>query len=182
MSEQKKPNLTSADRYCIIRQIVDYPRMSKTEINKAARITNPRAQRREDVILKPWIEENISLVFGEKIDWEIESEPLTNMRGATIKPDFVGEDSAGRCVIVEIKFKFDFPGDKDHLRSDPEKAAIGQILKYASAYMRDNPSTQKPRLFIVSIDFSEDVDAVCQFLCSKGIDLQHIAIKNILSK
>ena len=180
MAEKKKPNLTVADRYCIIRQVINNRNISKSEIHTAAGITNPKSQRREDVILEPWIRENTALVFGKKIDCtHIE---LRSGRRTILKPDFVGKDSADRHVIVEIKFKFDFPSDKNHLRSDPEKAAIDQILKYASAYRKCYPSTQKPRLFIVSIDFSQDVDAVCKFLRSQGIDLEHIAIENVLPK
>ena len=147
MPEEKEPNLTSADRYCIIRQVINNRNISKSEIHTAAGITNPRSQ-----------------------------------RGTILKPDLVGKYPDGRYVIVEVKFKFDFPSDKNHLRSDPEKAAIGQILKYASAYRKCYPSSKKPLLFIVSIDFSKDVDAVCQFLHSQGIDLEHIAIENILHK
>ena len=39
MPEQKKPNLTSADRDRIIRQVIANPHMSKTEIHIAAGIT-----------------------------------------------------------------------------------------------------------------------------------------------
>lgn len=173
-------HLTSTDRKRIIRQVIDNPHMSKAEINKASGITNPRGQRREDVILKPWIEENTPLVFGEKICWK--SLSLTNMQGNSITPDFEGIDCQGDPVIVEVKFKFDFPGDTNHLHSDPEHKSIGQILQYASAYMRDNPSTQILRLFIVSIDFSEDVAYVCKILRSKGIDICYLAIKKILSE
>ena len=38
------------------------------------------------------------------------------------------------------------------------------------------------RLFIVSIDFSEDVEYVCGFLRSKGIEIYHIAIEKVLSE
>lgn len=173
------PHLTSADRDRIIREVIANPRMSKSEINKAAGITS-QGKGREEVILKPWIQENTHRVFGEKICWK--SPSLTNMQGKSITPDFEGIDCQGDPVIVEVKFKFDFPGDTNHLRSDPEHKSIGQILQYASAYMRDNPSTQILRLFIVSIDFSEDVAYVCKILRSKGIDICYLAIKKILSE
>ena len=179
MSAENMTHLTSADRDRIIRQVINNPCMSKTEIHIAAGITNPRSQRREDVILKPWIEKNTPLVFCEKIDClHLE---LRSQQDTILKPNFVGKDSADRHVIVEIKFKFDFPRDKNHIRSDPEKKSIGQILKYAQAYTKSHP-LQKPRLFIVSIDFSPDVSAVCKFLRSKGIDIEHIAIEKILAK
>ena len=180
MPAENMPHLTSADRNRIIKQVIFNSDMSKTEINTAAGITNPRGQRREDVILKPWIEENTHLVFREEIEWQ--SLSLASMRSASITPDLVGTDSQGDPVIVEVKFKFDFPGDTNHLRSDPEHKSIGQILQYASTYMRVNPSTLILRLFIVSIDFSPDVAYVCKILRSKGIDIEHIAIENILSK
>ena len=178
MPAENMPQLTSADRDRIIRQISANPHMSKAEIHTAAGITNPRGQRREDIILKPWIEENTPFVFRGKIDWQ--SLNLTNMQGNHVTPDFEGIDSQGDPVIVEVKFKFKFQGDAEYLRSSHEYESIGQILQYACAYMRDNPSTQILRLFIVSIDFSEDVEYVCKILRSKGIDLQHIAIENIL--
>ena len=103
------------------------------------------------------------------------------MRGAKIRPDLIGTYSDGRPVIVEVKFKFDFPGDSKYLRRDREDRSIGQILQYACAYMR-LPSRNDLRLFIVSIDFSEDVECVCKFLRSQGICIKHIAIENILAK
>ena len=119
-------------------------------------------------------------MFDRKIDWQ--TVELRSMRGAIIKPDLVGTDPDGCPVIVEVKFKFEFQGDKKYLRRDREDRSIGQILMYACAYRRKHPSTQKPRLFIVSIDFSEDVECVCKFLRSKDIDIKHIAIEKILFK
>ena len=178
MAAKKKPNLTLENIDSIIREVACNPRLSKEAINQKAGITPPGS--REDKLLRPWIQENAYLVFGEKIDWQ--SVSLTSMRGAPITPDLVGTDSQGHPVIVEVKFKFDFPGDINHLRSDPEHKSIGQILQYDRAYQRKYPSTQIPRLFIVSIDFSPDVEDICQFLCSKDIDIKHIAIEKILSK
>ncbi|MDE0481959.1 MAG: hypothetical protein OXI67_05235 [Candidatus Poribacteria bacterium] len=43
--------------------------------------------------------------------------------------------------------------------------------------MRKYPSTAQLRLFIVSIDYSEVVDEVCQDLQGRDIDLKHIAIE-----
>ena len=170
--------LTSEEIDCIIRETVNNPGLSKESINERAGI--PSRGSRENKLLKPWIDENMHLVFGEKIEWK--SLSLTNMQGNSITPDFEGTDSQGDPVIVEVKFKFKFQGDTEYLRSTYEYEAIGQILLYASAYMRDNPSTQILRLFIVSIDFSPDVAYVCKILRSKGIDIQHIAIERILSK
>ena len=180
MLAKNMPHFTPTDRDRIIKKVISNPHMSKTEINTAAGITNPRGQRREDMILKPWIEENTHLVFREEIDWQ--SLSLTNMQGNRVTPDFEGIDSQGNPVIVEVKFKFKFQDDTDYLRSSHEYESLGQILQYACAYMRDKPSTLILRLFIVSIDFSPDVAYVCKILRSKGIDIEHIAIENILSK
>ena len=98
------------------------------------------------------------------------------MRGAKIRPDLIGMDSNGRPVVVEVKFKFEFQVDKKYLRRDREDRPIGQILVYACAYMREHPLTEQPRLFIVSIDFSEDVECVCKFLRSQGICEVHTLI------
>ncbi len=171
-------NLQDRDR--IIKKIVQNPNMSKKEIDKEAGITNPRSGARETELFMPWIEENTYLVFGESITWH--SVGLHNMRYTKIDPDLVGKDATGCSVIVEVKFKFDFPGDRNHLRSDVEHKSIGQILQYLTAYMRKYPSDQIPRLFIVSIDYSPEVDEVCLFLQECGIDIKHIAIENILPK
>ena len=178
MSEPVKRYLTSEDRDRIIRKVIENPSLSKKEINQEAGITS-RGSRREEQILKPWIRENTSLVFDEDIQWQ--SVELRSRHGTLIKPDFVGRDANGRTVIVEVKFKFDFSDDVYHLRSDTEHKSIGQILQYACAYRRRLWS-KDPRLFIVSIDFSPDVSAVCEYLKEFNIDIQHIAIENILSQ
>ena len=183
MLEKKNCPLTSDDREQIIRKVIENPYISKSDINKEAGITS-QGIGREDVILIPWIQGNTCLVFGEKIDWQ--SVSLPSMRGASITPDLVGTDSQGHPVIVEVKFKFDFLGDTNHLRTDDEYKAIGQILHYDRAYKRmcqcNGIPIEVPRLFIVSIDFSKDVADVCKFLRSKGIDIENIAIEKILSK
>ena len=178
MSVEKNRVLTPKDIDCIIREVACNTKLSKEAINEKAGIP-PRGSR-EDKLLKPWIQGNTYLVFGEKIDWQ--SVSLTSMRDVPITPDLVGTDSQGHPVIIEVKFKFDFPGDTNHLRSDPEHKSISQTLQYALAYKRIYPSVVIPRLFIVSIDFSPDVEDICQFLCSKDIDIKHIAIERILSK
>ena len=178
MSVKKNHVLTPKERDSIIREIVDNPKLSKETINEKAGISSRGS--REDKLLKPWIKENARLVFGEDIRWC--SESLTSMRGNSITPDFIGVDSQDDMIIVEVKFRFEFRGDKKHLTTDPEKKSIGQILQYACAYMRKHSTTPIPRLFIVSIDFSQDVEAVCKFLRSKGIDIRHITVEKVLSK
>ena len=163
-------NLQDRDR--IIKKIVQNPNMSKKEIDKEAGFTKlqSRSGAREKELLTPWIEENTYHVFGENITWQ---DVNTNNQG----PDFKGQDSTRRHVIVEVKFKFSFTG-----RSDTEHKSIGQILQYLMDYKRECPSAQMPRLFVVSIEYSSVVDEICLFLQERGIDIKHIAIENILSK
>ena len=86
MSGQSKSHLTSADRDRIIRKIVNNPNMSKTAINQEAGIYSGRSGWREDRLLKPWIVENICLVFGEKIT--LQDLSLTNCRDNTYNPRY----------------------------------------------------------------------------------------------
>ena len=162
----------------IIRETACDQTLSKEAINKKAGITPPGS--RENILLKPWIQENTRLVFGEQITWR--KETLTSKRGADIYPDYIGTDANGRPVIVELKFKFNFAVDSKQLRTDDEHDAIGQILQYACVYRRMHPASEIPRLFIVSIDFSPDVDAVCEFLRLKDIPVCYIAIDRKLTK
>lgn len=165
--------MNSQDRDRIIKKIVQNPNMSKKEIDKEAGIG--KGQKREDIILTPWIKENMCLVFGEEIRRQDLS--LKNSCDDPITPDIFGIDKAGCPIIIEVKFIFSFTG-----RSDTEQKSIGQILQYLLAYKRGYSSDQMPRLFVVSIDYSPDVDEICLFLQERGIDIKHIAIENILSK
>ena len=178
MSTENEPVLTPKLIDSIIRETACDQTLSKEAINKKAGITPPGS--RENILLKPWIPENTHLVFGEQITWR--KEKLISKRGADIYPDYIGTDANGRPVILELKFKFNFAVDSGQLRTDGEHDAIGQILQYACVYRRMHPTSKIPRLFIVSIDFSPDVDAVCKFLRSKGIDIEHIAIEKILAQ
>ena len=164
----------SIDR--IIRNVVDNPSIPKEKINEEAGIGS--RQSRENLLLTPWILDNTHLVLGEDIEWQdIE---LHSLRNAKISPDLVGKDSRGCPVIVEVKFKFEYPGDANTLRTDPEYMAIGQIIQYACAYRRKYPLTEDLRLFIISIDHSPDVEDVCKFLRSKDINVRHLSIEKIL--
>lgn len=171
--------MNSQDRDRIIKKIVQNPNMSKKEIDKEAGITNPRSGARETDLFLPWIKDNTELVFGERITWHYYK--FFSKRDTPINPDLVGKDSVDRSVIVEVKFKFDFPQDNNHLRSDVEHKSIGQILQYHTAYKRKYPFDKTPRLSIVSIDYSPEVDEICLFLQECRIDIKHIAIENILS-
>ncbi len=178
MPAQINSHLTSSERHSIILEVINNPKIEKADINVMARIKNPQSEPKEDIILTPWIADNTPLVFGEDIDWQ-ENISLTNVRGISNNrsvPDFIGIDkSKSKCpVLVEVKFTFHYPGDSS---SDLIHKSIGQILQYRLDYMRKYPSTAQLRLFIVSIDYSEVVDEVCQDLLGRDIDLKHIAIR-----
>ncbi len=169
--------MTTQDRDRLIRRIVQNPNVSKQDIN--AEVEIPFRSSREKILLEPWIQENTECVFGENIVWK--NVEFWSLRNTKITPDLVGTDSEGLTVLVEIKFRFDFPSDKNHIRTNHEHISIGQILQYTCAYQREYSGRKKPRLFIVSIDHSPDVDAVCVFLQENDINIKHIAIENILA-
>lgn len=171
--------MNSQARDRIIKKIVQNSNMSKKEIDKEAGITNPQSGARETELFLPWIKDNTELVFGERITWH--NDIFFSKRDTPITPDIVGKDSVDRSVIVEVKFKFDFPKDSNHSRSDVEHKSIGQILQYHTAYKRKYPFGKTPRLFIVSIDYSPEVDEICLFLNECSVDIRQIAIENILS-
>ena len=171
-----KSDLTPSKRKSIILEIINTPQIRKKDIDTMAGIKNPKSELKEDIILTPWIRDNTPLVFGEDIDWW-ENVRLTNARGISNNksvPDFIGIDKSKCPVLVEVKFTFHYPGDSS---SDLTQKSIGQILQYRLDYMRKCPSTAQLRLFIVSIDYSEVVDEVCQDLQTRDIDLKHIAIE-----
>lgn len=178
MPVQKQSHLTPSERHSIILKVINNPKIKKVDIDVMAGIKNPQSELKEDIILSPWIADNTLHVFGEGIDWR-ENFSLTNVRGISNNrsvPDFIGIDKSNseRPVIVEVKFTFHYPGDSS---SDLIHKSIGQILQYRLDYMRKYPSTAQPRLFIVSIDYSEVVDEVCHDLQERGIALKHIAIE-----
>ena len=168
--------LTSEGRNRIITEITKNKRITRAELAKKTGINRRNL---ETELVLPWIKENTQLVFCEDIRWE--SLTLRSMRNTSIRPDLAGTDSKGNPVIVEVKLKFDFH-EKSNPRANREHTAIGQILQYACAYRRKHPSAPMPRLFIVSVDLSQDVKATCQFLREKGFDICHLAIKEILSE
>lgn len=130
MSTENKPVRTPKLIDSIIRETASDQTLSKEAINKKAGITPPGS--RENLLLKPWIQdhENTLLVFGEKITWR--KGKLTSKRSADIYPDYIGTDANGCTVILELKFKFNFPDDRGQLRTDGEHDAIGQILQYST--------------------------------------------------
>ena len=173
MSDEKHRDLSAQDRDRVVKKMIRNPKITREEIEKE---TGIHRQNHEKEILLPLIRDNTRLVFRDNIWWE--SLTLHSMRDAPITPDLVGRDSQGRPVIVEVKLKFNFHG-KNNPRTDREHKSIGQILQYTCAYRRLS-GFKDPRLFIVSIDFSPDVSAVCEYLKEFNIDIQHIAIGKIL--
>ena len=195
MSEERR-DFSVQKRDYIIEKIIKNPEITGQEIKE---LTGLDRQKQEKEIVEPWIKENTLLVFGEKFKWHSvnlrsKRNSPTRPKGFFISPDLVGKDCNGRPVIVEVKLKFDIYDNKksrNNPRTDREHKSVGQIVQYkrvrtqcdnSLAYLREYPSTQVPRLFIVSIDHSPDVEAVCEFLKEFNIDIKHIAIKNILSK
>ena len=71
--------------------------MSKKEINQEAGIG--KGQKREDIILTPWIKENMCLVFGEEIRPQDLS--LKNSRDDPITPDIFGIDKADVPLLLK---------------------------------------------------------------------------------
>ena len=175
MSEQNNFCLSAEDRDRIIREIVDDPEMTRAEIAEQYEINGSLETR----LLHPWIEENTQLVFNEDITWGHDLE-LYNERGTRVLPDLIGKDPNGCHVIVEVKFKFYFPGPGAFVGPNREHVAIGQILRCDYAYRKKFPSAPTPRLFIVSIDLSKDVKAICKFLRERRVDVRHLAIEEIL--
>lgn len=179
MSEARR-DFSVQNRDRIIKKIIKNPEITGQEIKK---LTGLDRQKQEKEIVEPWIKENTLLVFGEKIKWG--SVKLRSLRGSSIRPDLVGKDRNDRSVIVEVKLKFDIydnESSRNNPRTDREHKSVGQILQYTCAYLRGYPSTQVPRLFIVSIDHSTDVEAVCEFLRKFKVDIKHLAIEKILSE
>ena len=177
MSNQNNPCLSAEDRERIIREIVDNPEMTRAEIAERFEINGSLETR----LLHPWIEKNTQRVFDERITWKRRL-TLCSERGTRVRPDFIGKDSNGHPVIVEVKFKFYFPGPGEYVQSNREHLAIGQILRYAYAYKKKFPSASTPRLFIVSIDLSKDVKAACEFLKESGIHICYLVIEEIFAE
>ena len=148
----------------------------------------------EDELVK-LIKENPLEVFGEEITWTPRNVVLREEQGGQLRPDIVGRDSQDRTVIVEVKKKTlskkSEPNDPRNKQVAAE--AVGQILHYASAYIRRNSETtqsddflknesEKLRLFIViqepSLRVLQRVSKPCKFLRSHGINICCIPLSN----
>lgn len=124
------------------------------------------------------IKENPLELLGEEITWDPENVVLKEEQGGRLHPDIVGRDSQDRTVIVEVK--------KKTLSNDPRNKqvaaeAVGQILHYASAYIRQYPEA-KLRLFIViqepSLRVCQRAAKPCEFLRSHDINIHCIPLSN----
>ena len=95
----------------------------------------------------------------------------------------VGRDSQDRTVIVEVKKKtLSKRGEPNDPRNKQVAAeAVGQILHYASAYIRQDPEA-KLRLFIViqepSLRVCQRAAKPCEFLLSHDINIHCISLSN----
>ena len=113
-------------------------------------------------------------VFGdERIDWNIYqklpgSPTLPGKRYNEKAPDWMGKDSKGNLVIVEMKFFKNHSGyDLDAIHK-----SIGQILDYSTA-----PGVVSPRLYIVVHPVTSPViEKICQFLRTKGINIKQVSV------
>ena len=129
------------------------------------------------------IKENPLEVLGEEITWTPRNVVLREEQRGRLHPDIVGRDSQDRIVIVEVKRrvlkKTGKPNDAANKISAGE--AVGEILHYASAYIRQN-SEAKLRLFIViqepSLRVLQRVSKPCKFLQSHGINICCIPLSN----
>lgn len=136
----------------------------------------------EDELVK-LIKENPLEVFGEEITWDPGNVVLKEEQGGQLYPDIVGRDSQDRTVIVEVKKKtLSKKGEPNDPRNKQVAAeAVGQILHYASAYIRQYPEA-KLRLFIViqepSLRVCQRAAKPCEFLRSHDINIHCILLSN----
>lgn len=139
------------------------------------------------------IKNNTLEVFGEKITWT--KKQVTIKEGDNrLLPDIFGIDTEGRIVIVEVKAKVYNKANLEGANVQSAGEAVGQILHYASAYIRDTrddlfqrenlPNAgddllrvgiEKLRLFIVIQDPSlktlHRACTPCELLRAHGVDI-----------
>lgn len=152
-----------------------------------------------------WIKDNSDIVFGEEMCWK-DSPKLPRTQGRDFKPDFMGLDSKGNIVIVEVKYfkpEEEVKAEAKKL-SDRKKRfrkisdyrtnkritidkSVGQVLRYAYAYMMKyisedlsktawNKLSDTLRLFIVTPEGSLDLGYICEFLQAVGLNICHIRV------
>lgn len=141
------------------------------------------------------IKENPFEVFGEEITWTPRNVLLREEQYGRLHPDIVGRDTQDRIVIVEVKRralkKTGIPNDAGNILNAGE--AVGEILHYASAYIRQDSKgtlsddflkneSEKLRLFIViqepSLRVLQRVSKPCEFLRLHGINIHCIPLSN----
>lgn len=124
------------------------------------------------------VKENPFEVLGEDITWTSSNIVLKEEEQGKLRPDIVGRDCQDRTVIVEVKGrvynrKTGMPNDAANKLTAGE--AVGEILHYASAYIRRD-SEAKLRLFIViqepSLRVLQRASKPCEFLRSHGINIR----------
>ena len=124
-------------------------------------------------------EKGIKLKYGSRLqgfDFGEEGMPLNY-----VKPDLIGTDTEGNTIIVEVKtqlLKHDYRNNNSISR-----LAIGQILDYACAIIRDLKgktiyeisneellnAVGSIKLFIFGDDYSVSVEQMCKLLTACGI-------------
>ena len=138
--------------------------------------------------LKKYVYENSDEIFGKPIRWRSD----TNLPGEnrSIRADLIGDDADANTVIVEVKRL----GAAEANQYDKPRAAIGQILHYATAYVQhhlkgDNlydfsnkevrDAVKNVRLFIVTPELHYSIVKMCDFLEAYGITISYIALNNL---
>ena len=141
------------------------------------------------------VKENPFEVLGEEITWTLRNIVLEEESYGQLRPDIVGRDSQNRIVIVEVKrralHRTGMPNDAGNKLSAGE--AVGEILHYASAYIREHSEaplsddllkdeSKKLRLFIViqepSLRVLQRASKPCEFLRLYGINIHCISLSN----
>ena len=116
--------------------------------------------------LVDYIKENTLTILGEEI--HLHAGAIQGTWDALF-PDLMGTDAQGRTVIVEVQTDL----DEGSTGIPPTiHKSIGQLIHYASDY--DEP--ENLRLFIVSPAVRPQMQHICQYLRSHGINLRHVSI------
>ena len=133
-------------------------------------------------------EKGIKLKPGSRLkgfDFDQDEMPLNY-----VKPDLIGTDTEGNTIIVEVKPQLLKDDDKNN--NENSRLAIGQILDYMCAVIRDLKgatiyelsdeellnSVKSIKLFIFGGDYSVSVEQMCKLLTVCGINAEFRWIHN----
>ena len=121
--------------------------------------------------LVDYIKENTLTILGEEI--HLHAGAIKGTWDALF-PDMMGIDAQGRTVIVEVETNLD---DNSTGRHDAIHKSIEQIINYAAEYGHaSHNGPENLRLFIVGPTVAPQMQHICQFLRSHGINLRHVSI------